>query len=399
MSIHQVLYISKSFTSYHMRLHEYQAKSIFADAGIPTPPSSLATSTKEVLDSLADIGYPAVIKAQVHVGGRGKAGGISLVNNSDEAQSEAERIIGMDLKGYKVNEVLVESAVDFTDEIYLGVALDRSSGMPVVMVSSKGGIDIEQVASSTPEAISKTYVNPLLGLHNFQAVNAVNTAGVSSKLTLKVSNVLLSLYSIWESSDATEAEINPLMVTKNGDIFAADAVLNIEDDALFRQKHLADLKDTRNNSTLEAKADLYGFNYVRLDGNIGVIGNGAGLVMATLDLVDHYGGKPANFLDIGGGAKSDRVENALDILFNDENVDSILFNIFGGITRGDEVAQGINDALENFDILPKPIVVRLDGTNAKEGMEILNTDHLVIESTLESAVQRAILLASTKGGL
>ena len=399
MSIHQVLYISKSFTSYHMRLHEYQAKSIFADAGIPTPPSFLATSTKEVLDSLADIGYPAVIKAQVHVGGRGKAGGISLVNNSDEAQSEAERIIGMDLKGYKVNEVLVESAVDFTDEIYLGVALDRSSGMPVVMVSSKGGIDIEQVASSTPEAISKTYVNPLLGLHNFQAVNAVNTAGVSSKITRKVSNVLLSLYSIWESSDATEAEINPLMVTKNGDVFAADAVLNIEDDALFRQKHLADLKDTRNNNTLEAKADLYGFNYVRLDGNIGVIGNGAGLVMATLDLVDHYGGKPANFLDIGGGAKSDRVENALDILFNDENVDSILFNIFGGITRGDEVAQGINDALENFDILPKPIVVRLDGTNAKEGMEILNTDHLVIESTLESAVQRAILLASTKGGL
>jgi succinyl-CoA synthetase beta subunit len=264
-------------------------------------------------------------------------------------------------------------------------------------VSSEGGIDIEQVASSTPDAISKTYVNPLLGLSDSQAKTAVLDAGISPTLTDKVANILLSLYNIWETSDATETEINPLMVSKEGDVIATDAVLNIEDDALFRQKKLADLRDTRNNNKLESKADLYGFNYVRLDGNIGIIGNGAGLVMTTLDLVDHYGGKPANFLDIGGGANSVRVENALEILFEDENVDSILFNIFGGITRGDEVAQGINDALENFDTLPKPIVVRLDGTNAKEGMEILNTDHLTVESTLESAVQRAIELAS-KGG-
>ena len=255
----------------------------------------------------------------------------------------------------------------------------------------------EQVASSTPDAISKTYVNPLLGLSDSQAKTAVLDAGISPTLTDKVANILLSLYNIWETSDATETEINPLMVSKDGDVIATDAVLNIEDDALFRQKKLADLRDTRNNYKLESKADLYGFNYVRLDGNIGIIGNGAGLVMTTLDLVDHYGGKPANFLDIGGGANSVRVENALEILFEDENVDSILFNIFGGITRGDEVAQGINDALENFDTLPKPIVVRLDGTNAKEGMEILNTDHLTVESTLESAVQRAIELAS-KGG-
>ena len=303
----------------------------------------------------------------------------------------------MDLKGYLVYEVLVEQAIDFVDEIYLGVTLDRSSGMPVAMVSSEGGIDIEQVASSTPDAISKTYVNPLLGLSDSQAKTAVLDAGISPTLTDKVANILLSLYNIWETSDATETEINPLMVSKDGDVIATDAVLNIEDDALFRQKKLADLRDTRNNNKLESKADLYGFNYVRLDGNIGIIGNGAGLVMTTLDLVDHYGGKPANFLDIGGGANSVRVENALEILFEDENVDSILFNIFGGITRGDEVAQGINDALENFDTLPKPIVVRLDGTNAKEGMEILNTDHLTVESTLESAVQRAIELAS-KGG-
>ena len=303
----------------------------------------------------------------------------------------------MDLKGYLVYEVLVEQAIDYVDEIYLGVTLDRSSGMPVVMVSSEGGIDIEQVASSTPDAISKTYVNPLLGLSDSQAKTAVMDAGISSTLTDKVANILLSLYNIWETSDATETEINPLMVSKDGDVIATDAVLNIEDDALFRQKKLADLRDTRNNNKLESKADLYGFNYVRLDGNIGIIGNGAGLVMTTLDLVDHYGGKPANFLDIGGGANSVRVENALEILFEDENVDSILFNIFGGITRGDEVAQGINDALENFDTLPKPIVVRLDGTNAKEGMEILNTDHLTVESTLESAVQRAIELASIGG--
>ena len=380
-----------------MRLHEYQAKSIFSDGGIPIPPSGLANSVETVLEETNRIGYPAVIKAQVHVGGRGKAGGIALVQNDNEAEIAANKILGMDLKGYLVYEVLVEQAIDFVDEIYLGVTLDRSSGMPVVMVSSEGGIDIEQVASSTPDAISKTYVNPLLGLSDSQAKTAVLDAGISPTLTDKVANILLSLYNIWETSDATETEINPLMVSKDGDVIATDAVLNIEDDALFRQKKLADLRDTRNNNELESKADLYGFNYVRLDGNIGIIGNGAGLVMTTLDLVDHYGGKPANFLDIGGGANSVRVENALEILFEDENVDSILFNIFGGITRGDEVAQGINDALENFDTLPKPIVVRLDGTNAKEGMEILNTDHLTVESTLESAVQRAIELAS-KGG-
>ena len=380
-----------------MRLHEYQAKSVFSDGGIPIPPSGLANSVETVLEETNRIGYPAVIKAQVHVGGRGKAGGITLVQNDNEAEIAANKILGMDLKGYLVYEVLVEQAIDFVDEIYLGVTLDRSSGMPVAMVSSEGGIDIEQVASSTPDAISKTYVNPLLGLSDSQAKTAVLDAGISPTLTDKVANILLSLYNIWETSDATETEINPLMVSKDGDVIATDAVLNIEDDALFRQKKLADLRDTRNNNKLESKADLYGFNYVRLDGNIGIIGNGAGLVMTTLDLVDHYGGKPANFLDIGGGANSVRVENALEILFEDENVDSILFNIFGGITRGDEVAQGINDALENFDTLPKPIVVRLDGTNAKEGMEILNTDHLTVESTLESAVQRAIELAS-KGG-
>ncbi|MFL2520954.1 MAG: ADP-forming succinate--CoA ligase subunit beta [Halobacteriales archaeon] len=380
-----------------MRLHEYQAKSIFSDGGIPIPPSGLANSVETVLEETNRIGYPAVIKAQVHVGGRGKAGGIALVQNDNESEIAANKILGMDLKGYLVYEVLVEQAIDFVDEIYLGVTLDRSSGMPVVMVSSEGGIDIEQVASSTPDAISKTYVNPLLGLSDSQAKTAVMDAGISSTLTDKVANILLSLYNIWETSDATETEINPLMVSKDGDVIATDAVLNIEDDALFRQKKLADLRDTRNNNELESKADLYGFNYVRLDGNIGIIGNGAGLVMTTLDLVDHYGGKPANFLDIGGGANSVRVENALEILFEDENVDSILFNIFGGITRGDEVAQGINDALENFDTLPKPIVVRLDGTNAKEGMEILNTDHLTVESTLESAVQRAIELASIGG--
>ena len=380
-----------------MRLHEYQAKSIFSDGGIPIPPSGLANSVETVLEETNRIGYPAVIKAQVHVGGRGKAGGITLVQNDNEAEIAANKILGMDLKGYLVYEVLVEQAIDFVDEIYLGVTLDRSSGMPVAMVSSEGGIDIEQVASSTPDAISKTYVNPLLGLSDSQAKTAVLDAGISPTLTDKVANILLSLYNIWETSDATETEINPLMVSKEGDVIATDAVLNIEDDALFRQKKLADLRDTRNNNKLESKADLYGFNYVRLDGNIGIIGNGAGLVMTTLDLVDHYGGKPANFLDIGGGANSVRVENALEILFEDENFDSILFNIFGGITRGDEVAQGINDALENFDTLPKPIVVRLDGTNAKEGMEILNTDHLTVESTLESAVQRAIELAS-KGG-
>ena len=376
-----------------MRLHEYQAKEVFAEAGMPTPESAMAETTEEVLAAADSIGYPVAIKAQVHVGGRGKAGGIELAESDEEAREAADSILGMDLKGYTVHRVLVEKAVDFVDELYVGVTMDRGEGKPVAMVSSEGGVNIEEVAEESPEAIAREHIDPAFGMHPYQARKAVYGAGVDRDVANDVASILTTLYSLWDARDASEAEINPLMITDENEVVAADAVMNIDDDALFRQPDLAEMEEAAAEDELERKANEYGFDYVRLDGTVGIIGNGAGLVMTTLDLVDYYGGEPANFLDIGGGAKAERVANALDMVFSDENVDSVVFNLFGGITRGDEVARGINDALEEFDELPKPVVVRLAGTNAEEGMEILNADQLDIEQTLEGAVQRAVELA------
>jgi succinyl-CoA synthetase beta subunit len=373
-----------------MRLHEYQAKEVFADAGIPVPDSRLASSVDEVVAAVEEIGFPAAIKAQVHVGGRGKAGGIKIASSEEEAREYADEILGMDLKGYEVDRVLVEAGVDFEDELYVGVTMDRGEGRPVAMVSEKGGVDIESVAEEEPGAIAREHLDPAFGMHPYQARKAVYGAGVDRDIARQVSNVLTTLYDLWDDTDASDAEINPLMVTSDREVIAADAVLNIDDDALFRHPDLAEMEDEAAGDDLEAKANEYGFDYVRLSGNVGIIGNGAGLVMTTLDLVDYYGGEPANFLDIGGGAKAERVTNALDMVFSDPNVDSVVFNIFGGITRGDEVAKGINEALESFDELPKPVVVRLAGTNAAEGMEILDTELLQVEETLEAAVQRAV---------
>ena len=373
-----------------MRLHEYQAKDIFADAGIPVPDSQLADSVEGVLDAVSTIGYPAAIKAQVHVGGRGKAGGIKIATTKEEAREAADAILGMNLKGYTVDRVLVEQGVDFVDEYYVGVTMDRGAGEPVAMVSTKGGVDIEAVAEDDPEAIAQEHIDPGFGLQPYQARKVVYDAGVPAEYARDVSSILSTLYELYESNDASDIEINPVMITSDDDVIAADAVMNIDEDALFRQQNLAEMEEDSYQNDLEAKAGEYGFDYVRLSGNTGIIGNGAGLVMATLDLVDHYGGTPANFLDVGGGAKADRIGNALDMVFSDENVDSVVFNIFGGITRGDEVAKGINEALEAFEEVPKPVVVRLAGTNAEEGMEILNTDLVQVEATLEDAVQRAV---------
>ncbi|MFC7212746.1 ADP-forming succinate--CoA ligase subunit beta [Saliphagus sp. GCM10025334] len=382
-----------------MKLHEYQAKQVFADAGVPTPASTLASDVDGVLAAADEIGYPVAIKAQVQVGGRGKAGGIKLAEDADEARDAAESILGMDLKGYHVDRVLVEEAVDFVNELYVGVTMDRGEGKPVAMVSTKGGVDIEQVADETPEAIAREHVDPAFGMHPYQARKAVYDADVEPDLALDVAGVLTTLYDLWDDRDGSDAEINPLMVTSDGEVIAADAVMNIDEDALFRQPELAEMEDeAASGDELEQKADEYDFDYVRLEGNVGIIGNGAGLVMTTLDLVDHYGGKPANFLDVGGGAKAERIANALDMVFSDENVDSVVFNIFGGITRGDEVAKGINEALGQFDEIPKPVVVRLAGTNWEEGMEILNEDLVTVEQTLEDAVQRAVAYAEDEEG-
>ena len=373
-----------------MKLHEYQAKQVFADAGIPTPGSALATTADEVVEVAEDLGYPVAVKAQVHVGGRGKAGGIKIATNEDEAREAAESILGMDLKGYTVDQVLVEQGVDFVDEYYVGVTMDRGEGKPVAMVSTKGGVDIEAVAEEDPDAIAQEHIDPAFGLHPYQARKVVYDAGVPAEYARDVTSILSKLYDLYEDNDASDIEVNPVMITADDDVIAADAVMNIDEDALFRHPDLAEMEEDAYQNDLERKAGEYGFDYVRLSGNTGIIGNGAGLVMTTLDLVDYYGGTPANFLDIGGGAKAERVANALDMVFSDENVDSVVFNIFGGITRGDEVAKGINEALEQFDEIPKPVVVRLAGTNAEEGMEILNTDLVQVEATLAEAVQRAV---------
>ena len=377
-----------------MKLHEYQAKEVFADAGVGVPDSRLATTADEAVAAVEAVGLPAAIKAQVHVGGRGKAGGIELVHTPDEARETAARILGMELKGYTVDRVLVEAAVEFVDELYVGVTMDRSRGQPVVMASTRGGVNIEAVAAEEPEAIAREHVDPAYGLHPYQARKAVYDAGVDRDVARDAAGVLRTLYRVWDERDGSDAEINPLMVTEDREVVAADAVLNVDDDALFRQPDLAELADEAAADDLEARANEYGFDYVRLDGSVGIVGNGAGLVMTTLDLVDHYGGAPANFLDIGGGAKAERVSNALDLVFADDNVDSVAFNVFGGITRGDEVARGINEALSGFERVPKPVVVRLAGTNAAEGMAILNDDLVTVEETLEGAVRRAVAAAA-----
>ncbi|MFT4880416.1 MAG: succinyl-CoA synthetase beta subunit [Natronomonas sp.] len=381
-----------------MKLHEYQAKEVFADAGIPTPASALVTTVDEAVAAAAEVGYPAAIKAQVQVGGRGKAGGIELVGDTAEAREAAAAILGMDLKGYHVDRVLVEEAVDFTNELYVGVTMDRGEGEPVVMVSSRGGVNIEEVAAEEPGAIAREHVDPGFGMHPYQARRAVYDAGVDREVANNVADVLQTLYELWDDTDGADAEVNPLMVTADNEVVAADAVMNIDDDALFRQPDLAAMEEEAAEDHLEAKANEYGFDYVRLSGNVGIIGNGAGLVMTTLDLVDYYGGEPANFLDIGGGAEAERVTNALDMVFADENVDAVVFNIFGGITRGDEVAAGINTALEQFETVPKPVVVRLAGTRSTEGMEILNTDLVQVAETLETAVQAAVTAAEGADG-
>lgn len=373
-----------------MRLHEYQAKQIFKQAGITIPEGEVATTPQEARDIAEDMGGNVVVKAQVHVGGRGKAGGIKVVDSADEAQKTAEEIIGMDLKGKRVEKVLVEEAIDIENELYVGVTMDRGEGKGVAMVSSRGGVNIEEVAEEHPEAIARTHIDPAYDLQPFEAREAVYGAGIPDEAVRGVSSVLSTLYTLWDEKDAEDAEINPLVISKDGDLIAADAVLNIDDSALYRQEELAELEEDSFENEFEAMANERGFDYVRLDGNVGIIGNGAGLVMTTLDLVDYFGGRPANFLDIGGGADAERVSSALELVFEDKNVDAVIFNIFGGITRCDEVAKGINEALP--EEIPKPLVVRLTGTNEKEGRELL-TDRVETAEGLEEAVKRAVELA------
>jgi succinyl-CoA synthetase beta subunit len=353
-----------------VKIHEYQAKDILARYGIPIQPGRVAFTPEEAEEIAREIGGPVVIKAQVYVGGRGKAGGIQFGDTPEEARAAAAKVLGMNIKGLTVEKVLVVSKLDIKEEYYLGIILDRKSQAPVVMVSKAGGIDIEEVAATTPEKIIKQPIDMRWGLRPFEARDILARAGLPHQVIAKGGSILTALAKAFIESDASLAEINPLALTADGQVQAADAKILIDDNGLFRQKEYASWAESEESNPLEFEAKQEGLTYVKLDGNIGVIGNGAGLVMTTLDMVARVGGKPANFLDIGGGAKAEIMRKALTFVARDPQVKGILVNIFGGITRGEEVARGVIMAQED---LPKgmPIVVRLSGTGAEEGKELL----------------------------
>ena len=375
-----------------MKLHEHQAKDVLARAGIPIPDGRVATTPAEVEAIAKAIGAPVAVKAQVHVGGRGKAGGIKVAKTPADAKAAGAAILGMDIKGLRVAKVYVERAADVASELYLGITLDRDRRRPVVMLSTVGGMDIEEVASTHPDRIARGWPNPLLGFLPFEARSLVFAAGVAEKQRDAVVDIARRLFRVFVETDATLVEINPLFVQKDGSVLAGDAKLDIDDNALFRQAELAKLKEVAADEEAEEKARALGFSYVQLDGEVGIIGNGAGLVMATLDAVRNAGGHAANFLDVGGGAKEAVVKAALEIVLSNPRVRSVLINIFGGITRGDEVAKGILDVIRAHP--PRvPLVVRLSGTEAEAGRALLVGAPLESHETMDDAAAEAVRLA------
>jgi len=376
-----------------MRLHEYQSKQIFAQNGIPIPRGRVASTAATAKEIAEELGGRVVIKAQVLVGGRGKAGGIRLARTPAEAEELATQILGMQIKGLPVRRVLVDEAAAITSELYLAVTNDRSARRPVMVASAEGGVEIEQVAHDTPEKIVRVLVDPLLGLREYQAREIASRIGVPRDHWKTFVQIARGLYQAYTACDATLAEINPLVITDDQRLIALDGKMVLDDNALFRHQDLAELRDIDEEAPEEVEARKYGLSYVAMDGDIGCMVNGAGLAMATMDIIKFSGGKPANFLDIGGGAGSDKVAAALRIILSDPGVHAILFNIFGGITRCDEVARGILAALETVKS-PVPMVVRLVGTNEAEGRRLLAGAKMVTAATLSEAARKAVELAA-----
>jgi succinyl-CoA synthetase beta subunit len=375
-----------------MKIHEYQAKEIFASFGIPVPKGKIAFSAEEARNLAAEIGKPVMVKAQVHVGGRGKAGGIKYCATPDEAYSNAENIIRMNIKGLIVRKVLVTEATDISHEAYVGIIVDRSAKKPVIMVSAEGGIDIEEVAAKTPEKIHKLHIDPILGMKSYQARQLAYKIYSNPELAKQAAGIILKLYRCFMEADASLVEINPLVTTPSGDVVALDAKINLDDNGLYRHPDYEKLRDVAPQEESENEAREAGLSFVGLSGNIGCVVNGAGLAMATMDLVKHHGGEPANFLDIGGSSNPGKVVTAMRIILRDPNVKAILFNIFGGITRCDDVAHGIVKAVNEFR--PSvPIVVRLTGTNETEGRAILAKAQIQGAETMVEVVTKAIALA------
>ncbi len=375
-----------------MKLHEYQSKRIFAEYGVLIPKGEVVTSPVEAREVARKFGGSVVIKSQVLVGGRGKAGGVKVAQDADEAERLADQILGMDIKGLTVDKVLVDQTADIKDEIYLGVVIDRAKQMPVIIASAEGGVEIEEVARTNPDAIKRLPVDPQVGLMDYHARNLAFDLGLRRVFVGQFMKILKGLYAAFINTDASLAEINPLVETGDEKLLAVDGKIVLDDNALYRHPNLAEMRDIQEETESEREARLAGLSFVKLDGEIGCMVNGAGLAMATMDIVKHYGGSPANFLDIGGGAKSEKVAAALRIILKDPKVKSILFNIFGGITRCDEVARGMLEALEEVqtDI---PMVARLVGTNEEEGRKILAAANFPSAFSLGQAAQRAVALA------
>jgi succinyl-CoA synthetase beta subunit len=375
-----------------MRLHEYQAKEVFLTHQISIPQGRLASTYDEAKLIAEELNGPVVLKAQVLTGGRGKAGGIRLVRSPDEAKDEASKILGKHIKGIPVRRLLVEEAVKIQQEIYLGMTIDRQRGQILLIASAEGGVDIEEVARTSPEKIAQISINPLLGFRDFQARNLATEIEIPRQLWRCFISILQNLYTAYCDVDATLAEINPLVITTNNRMIALDGKIIIDDNALFRHPEFVDKRDISAEAFEETEARKFGLVYIKLTGNIGCLVNGAGLAMATMDIIQLKGGQPANFLDIGGGASSEKVAAALRIILADPQVETVLINIFGGITRCDEVALGIQKALNEIET-EIPIVVRLVGTNEKAGKQILAKADLVTAETLQEAAQKAIALA------
>ncbi|HTF38357.1 MAG TPA: ADP-forming succinate--CoA ligase subunit beta [Blastocatellia bacterium] len=384
-----------------MKIHEYQGKQLLAKYGVKVPRGVVVNHEEQVRAAVEQLGLPVVVKAQIHAGGRGKGGGVKLARSLDEAIEITRNIIGMKLvthqtgpDGREVRTVLIEEALKIKQEFYLGIVLDRATSRLVFMASSAGGMEIEEVAANEPEKILKETIDPAVGLQAFQARKLAFGIGLPKEVVNKAAKFMTALYRAYVDLDASLAEINPFLLTEDGELYALDAKLNFDDNALFRHKDYADLRDLNEEEPLEIEASKHDLNYIKLDGNIGCMVNGAGLAMATMDIIKLAGGEPANFLDVGGGASQERVENAFRILLSDKNVRAVLINIFGGIVRTDMVASGVVAAARNIGV-EVPVVVRLEGTNVDKGREVIQQSGLgfVSASGMKDAAEKVVALA------
>jgi len=388
-----------------VKIHEHQAKAILARHGVAVPRGEVAFTAQEAAEVARKLGGgTVVVKAQIHAGGRGKGGGIKVVKGADEAERAASAMLGTKLVTYQtgpagqvVSRVLVEEGLKMTKELYLGVVIDRSRGCAVMMASSEGGVEIEKVAAETPHLIKKVHIDPATGLHAFQARELAFGIGLEPALVSKAAKLMMAIYNAFVATDASLVEINPLVTTESGDVLALDAKMNFDDNALFRHPEIRELRDLSEEDPLEIEASKYSLNYIRLDGNIGCMVNGAGLAMSTMDIIKLAGGEPANFLDVGGGASAEQIRNAFKILMSDANVKAVLINIFGGILRCDILAEGVIDAVKELHV-NVPIVVRMEGTNVEKGKQMLIDSGLKFATadTMGEAAEKVVALAGTR---